>query len=60
MPVVPMSVSEGGSPYHRRICTIHNQYVQALLHGQGGIEVDKSEAKREDIVASADLEEVAY
>lgn len=40
--------------------TIHNQYVQAFLYGQGGVEVDESEAEREDIVASAELKEFAY
>jgi hypothetical protein len=30
------------------------------LYGQGGVEVDESEAEREDIVAGAELKEFAY
>ena len=43
-----------------QIYTIHNEYVQAFLYGQGGVEVDESEAEREDIVAGAELKEFAY
>lgn len=38
---------------------ILNENIQALLDGQGSIEDDESEAKGEDVVAIADLQEVA-
>lgn len=44
----------------QQVCTIHNQYVQAFLYRQGGIEIDESEAEGEDIVAGAELEEFPY
>lgn len=38
---------------------ILDENIQALLDGQGSIEDDESEAKREDVVAITDLQEVA-
>jgi hypothetical protein len=38
---------------------ILNENVQALLDGQPGIEDDQAKTQGEDVVTSADLEEVA-
>jgi hypothetical protein len=58
MPAFSMSASTCQPAYHIR--TIHNQYIQAFLHCQGGIKVDESEAEGKDIVAGAELKEFAY
>ena len=44
-------------PSKRR--TILDEDIQALFHRQGGIEYDESETEGKDIIACADLEEVA-
>jgi hypothetical protein len=41
------------------VCAILNENVQAFLDGERGVEDDESETEGEDVVAGADLQEVA-